>query len=79
MDLRPLCAVDRTINLLLTNSTLRHLLLGTQKQQLGAEQGQLLYGPTGTSSGNCQETGTRMVGAYTRHDNLSETNLQGTL
>ena len=40
-----------------------HLLLGAQDQRLGAEQDQLLYGPTGTSSDDCQETKIRMVRA----------------
>ena len=33
-----------------------YLLLGEQDQQLGAEQGQLPTGSTGTSSGSCQKT-----------------------
>ena len=41
-----------------------HLLLGPQDQRLGAEQDQLPYGSTGTSSGNCQETETCIVSAY---------------
>ena len=40
-----------------------HLLLGAQDQQLGAEQDQLPYGSTGTSSCNCQEMETCMVQA----------------
>ena len=38
-------------------------LLGAQDKRLGAEQNQLPCGSTGTSSGNCQETDTRMVRA----------------
>ena len=38
-------------------------LLGAQDQRLGAEQGQLPCRSTGTFSGNCQETKTRMVRA----------------
>ena len=45
---------------------LRNLLLGTQDQRLGAEQDQLPCGPTGTSSGTCEETETRMVLACCR-------------
>ena len=41
-----------------------HLLFGAQDQRLGAEQDQLPYRSTGTSSGNCQETETCMVRAY---------------
>ena len=44
-------------------STSPHLLLGAQDQQLGAKQDQLLCGPTGTSSGSCQETEISMVQA----------------
>ena len=53
------------------------LLLGTQDQQLGVEQEQLLCGPTGTSSSNCHEIKTCMVQAFC-HDSLSKTILQGT-
>ena len=34
-----------------------HLLLGSQDQRLSAEQDQLPYGSSGTSSGNCQRDG----------------------
>ena len=40
-----------------------YLLLGAQDQCLGAEQGQLPCGCTGTCLGNCQETETYMVQA----------------
>ena len=40
-----------------------HRLLGAEDQRLGVEQDQLLCGPTGTSSNNCQETETHVVQA----------------
>ena len=40
-----------------------HLLLGAQDQGLGAEQIQLPFGSTGTSSGYCQETESCMLRA----------------
>ena len=44
--------------------TFPNLLLGAQDQRLGAEQDQLPYGSTGTSSGNCLEMEARMVQVY---------------
>ena len=45
-----------------------HLLPGVKDRRLGAEQEKLLCGSTGTSSGNCQGTETRMARAcYTCH------------
>ena len=55
-----------------------HLLLGAQDQRLGAEQEHLPCEPTGTISGNCQETDTQF-GHVTHHDSFSNTILQGTL
>ena len=54
---------------------------GAQDQRLGAEQDQLPHGPTGTSSGNSQETETRMAWAKFCHAprHLSKTILQSTL
>ena len=43
-----------------------YLLLGTQDQRLDSEQDQLPCGPTGASSGNCQETETCLVRACHR-------------
>ena len=40
-----------------------HFVLGAQGQQWAAEQDKLSCGPTGASSGNCQETETCMVWA----------------
>ena len=50
-----------------------------QYQRLGAEQDWLPREPTRTSSGNCQETETRMVRACHARDSLSETILQDSL
>ena len=46
-----------------SEETFPHLLLGAQDQRLGAEQGPLPYGSTGTSSGKCHEKETCMVRA----------------
>ena len=56
-----------------------YLLLGAQDQQLGAEQDQLPFGCTGTSSGNYQVRKLAWFGHPTRHDSLSKTILRGTL
>ena len=45
------------------NGSITTAELGAQDQRLGAEQDQLPCGSTGTSSGICQETDTRMVRA----------------
>ena len=49
-----------------------HLLLGAQDQRQGAEQDQLPWRSTGTSSGNSQETEFAWFRHVTRHDNLSK-------
>ena len=53
-----------------------HLLLGAQDQWLVVEQDQLPCGPTGASSGNCEETETCMV---TQWYSLFKTILHGIL
>ena len=56
-----------------------YLLLGTQDQQLHAQQDQLPCESTGTSSSNCQEMETCMVQACHMPNSLSKMILQGTL
>ena len=48
---------------LVPKETSQHLLLGAKDHRLGAEQDQLSWGSTGTSSGNWQQTETCMVRA----------------
>ena len=58
-----------------------HLRLGAHDHRLGrAEHDQLPRGPTGGSSGNCQETTGKLTwfGHVTRHDSLFKTILQCT-
>ena len=57
-----------------------HLLLGAQDQQLGMEQDQVCCGPTGISSGDCQDMITRMVlGGAMFNDSFFKAILHGTL
>ena len=50
----------RTVSFLRPKENSQHLLLGAQDQRLSEEQDQLPCWPTGTSSGNCQETESHM-------------------